>query len=656
MSSRSRLVRGAVVFLAAVMAAGAAGPATGQSGGGSATVVQASGGTDVLISPSNLGVGNADALDDAEWALRFTACPKPLALPKPPKRDAAIAAGWKATAAIVGKRGPAASSLAAARRTKGAAARAKIPNTVVAGVATGSPRAALAASLRGAELEPDNQRHYINAAVLLIGYGRFSEANGLLAAAAKIKTPGGTPFDMGAAAVLRAAQAELALATGRFAKAEAGYRAAAKAAPLMAEARLGVAHALKCQRKLTPAVRWKVRGDRRKDGTKPDDPVNPSPAVLVEEMGDADLVHGVDLASFGTFRRPANAADGAAAHNDYRAAYQGVDTRFYALLAQENAIRLTYTRALRRWVAFVNERVQSDAKLKAFIAKGDEFQDEWLERTKLVESRPECYYTDQHTQLFDLHRRHLEWAGAYARHHHRLLTSLAAQVGDPSYSKLLNIRADQFANRLYSGVMQLVYYTVQNEWSERADEPPEPDYPSPCYRGTSGGTPTGQNKNEDSTPGTDPCSAAKAIRTKIKIGSKVSAEFNCEGGKVEVVPVKWGIDPAYVGLFGEAGVKWKNGDVTAVAGVKTAVSTDGIPGVPPAGVSGKVGVYVTAGKGKGLPEFGGGSKDTYTVKDYGVRVQSTAEVPLGKAGAVTTITKFDDKIDISLVGVFSAQE
>jgi hypothetical protein len=624
--------------------------------GVSAPVAQAAG-TDVTYSPSDAAVANAGALEDATAALESQTCPKPNAARGAKGRAAAIAAGWKAATAITGGGAPG-RSLAAARRTKGKAALARIPATVVAGVAGGSPRAALAASLRGAELEPGNQRHYVNAAVLLMGYGRLREADGLLGVAAKLKSPAGAPFDLRASAVLKAAQGELALATGRFAAAESAYRAAAKAAPLMAEARLGVAFALRCRGKLTPAVRWKLRGDRRTDATKPGDPADPEPEVLVEPLGDADLVHGRDLASFGTFKRPANAAEGAAARDEYREAYEGpaARARFNQLLAEENALPFSSSRAVRRWIGFVSERLDRDPKLQEFRARGTALSAEWNERTGKIENAPQCYITDQHDQLFDFHRRHLEWAEAYARYHHRLLTSLAAQVGDPVYAKRLNINADQLSDTLYTGVLQLVYYTVRSEKSEGADRPPEQDFPSPCYRGAPGGAGSGENRRDDSSPSTDPCSAVKAVRTKIKLGSSVSAEFGCEGGKVEVVPVKWGIDQAYVGMFGEAGVKWKNGDVTAVTGVKASVGTGGLPGLPEVGVSGKVGAYVTAGKGKGLPEFGGGSKDTYTVKDYGIRIQSTAEIPLGKAGAFTTITKFDDKVDISMVGVWFAQE
>jgi hypothetical protein len=614
--------------------------------------------TNLTFSPSSFAAANANAAEDATSALELMTCPKPVTVRGATSRDAALSAAWTATRAIVGG-GAAGRSLTAARRTRGKAAAAKIPTTVVAGVATGSPRAALAASLHGAELEPRNQRHHVNAAVLLMGYGRLKEAAGLLNVAAKLKAPAGAPFEIGAGAALKAAQAELALASGKFAAAEAGYRAAAKASPLLAEARLGVAAALKCRGRLTPAVRWKLRGDRREDATKPGDPQDPEPEVLVEDLGEADLVHGKDLASFGTFKRPANAADGAAARDEYREIYEGpaARARFNQLLAERNALPFVSSRAVGRWVQFVAERLERDPKLAAFRAQGTALTAEWNQRTSLIETAPQCYITDQHDQLFDFHRRHLDWAEAYARYHHRLLTSLAAQVADPTYAKQLNIEADQLSDALYTGVLQLVYYTVDRERSEGAARPPEPDFASPCYRGAPApGGVANESRRDDSSPETSPCSAAKAVRTKIAFGKTVSAEFGCEGGKVEVVPAKWGIDQAYVGMFGEAGVKWKNGDVTAVAGVKASVGTGGLPGLPEAGVSGKVGAYVTAGKGKGLPEFGGGSKDTYTVKDYGIRIQSTVDVPLSKAGAFTTITKFDDKVDISMVGVWFAQE
>jgi hypothetical protein len=602
---------------------------------------------ETVYSPSNAAVATADDLDvtlDQVGALR---CPRRAALPRPAAPAAAIRNAWKALGRLERS-----SALRAFRRSKANRSAAAIPASVITGVATGRPGAALAASLRGAELEPRQQRHLVNAAVLLLGYGRTKEANDLLAAAARLRASG-APFGIGGAAALTAAQGEVALAAGRFASAERSYRSAARQAPLLAEARLGVAHALKCQGKRAPAARWLRRGQRRTDKVEPGRDGDPEPAVTVEDL--ADPAAARDIVRFGSYHRASSPVDAAGYEASYKSAHESASARALALGQQADAAfpvssPLYFSRAASRWGGYVAARIEADPEMRRLDAETTRLQQEWLDLTGLIESRPVCYYSTQHAKIWDLHARRAANYEALARRYHRLLTSLAAGMGIPEQSRQYNLRADAMVALYYTSLTQLVYYTARTEAHEVAMNP------MACGGFGSPGGGGGENAAEDASPASDPCKVARVERLKIKFGSVVSAELNCEGGKVEVVPAKWGIDQAYVGAFGEVGVKWKNGDVTAVTGVKGSIGTDGITGLPTVSVGAKAGVYVTAGRGKGLPEFGGGSKTTWTVKDYGVRVQSSAEIPGGKLGPVATITKFDDKVDISLVGVFGSSE
>ena len=610
--------------------------------------VATAGAAETVYSPSDVAVAMPDDLETTLDRVDALRCPRRTALSRPVARDAAIRGAWKALGRLERP-----SALRAFRRSRANRSAAVIPASVMAGVATGRPGAALAASLRGAELEPRQQRHLVNAAVLLIGYGRTREANDLLTAAARLKASG-APFGIGGAAALAAAQGEVALAAGQFTQAERSYRSAARQAPLLAEARTGVAHALKCQGKRAPSARWMRRGQRRIDKVEPGQEGDPEPAVTVEDLADPGAA--LDIVRFGNYHRASSNTDAAAFEASYRAEYESASNRVLALGDQEDAAfpvgsPAWTSPAAQRWGGYIAARVAGDAELRGLQTEADALQAEWLQLTGLIESRPACYYSQQHAQLWNLHARRYANYEARARREHRLLTALAAGIASPGQSRKYNLRADAAVASNFSSFMQLVYYTAREE----ADEIVR----SPLICGGGGAAPgggSGDNAAEDASPASDPCRVARVERVKIKFGSQVSAEFNCEGGKVEVVPVKWGIDQAYVGAFGELGVKWKNGDVTAVTGVKGSLGTDGIPGLPTVGVGAKAGVYVTSGRGKGLPEFGGGSKTTWTVKDWGVRVQATAEIPGGKLGPVATITKFDDKTDISLVGVFGSSQ
>ncbi len=606
-----------------------------------------------VYSPSNVILASPDNADLALEEVDGLTCPKPATLPKPAGRAAAIRRAWKALGRLERP-----GALRAFRASPANRVASVIPGSVVAGVATGRPGAALAASLRGAELEPRQQRHLVNAAVLLLGYGKVREANDLLAAAKRLAASG-APFGIGGAAAFAAAQGEVALASGKYASAERSYRSAARQAPLLAEARLGVAHALKCQRKRGPAARWRRRGQRRIDKTEPGTGADPEPAVTVDDLVDPAAER--DIVRFGDYYHPDGPVDAALHEAAYRRADEDAQARGLALHRQyEAAIDAAgsswSTQTLLAWSSYFGERLKADPELKRLNAESDRLAAEWNDLTALGDARQACDWVNRHTQIWALHQRREANLEAIARRYHRVATALGAAVANPDASRAYNLSADEYAADLYASLMQLVYYTAQGEASDIGITLPPPEWG--CGAAGSGGGGTGKDVPEDTSPKSDPCTAAKIERLKIKLGATASAEFSCEGGKIELVPVKWGPDQAYIGAFVEGGVKWKNGDVTAVTGVKAAIGTKGIPGLPTVGVGSKIGAYVTAGRvaDKGLPEYGTGKTSTWTVKDWGVRVQSTAEIPGPGIGSVTTITKFDDKTDISLVGVFGGSK
>jgi hypothetical protein len=366
------------------------------------------------------------------------------------------------------------------------------------------------------------------------------------------------------------------------------------------------------------------------------------------DAGSVDEPSGKDIVSFGGYYHPHNQDDAAAHASQYQQATDAAHQRSLGFQNQATSAAAGTSRAGTDYLNYANRVVERDKELARLQAKELQIAHDYRVATgQQGEGQPQCYFSNQHAALWAIvdqtHTNHAD----LARRSHHLYTALAAGVSDPASNRMLNLLGDSLVSSFYSSALARAVLVSKTE----AQEGGNPD----CQAHAEPAPGSGSETPEDSAPASDPCSAAKYERVKIKFGSAVSAEFNCEGGKVEVVPVKWGPDQAYIGAFGEAGVKWKSGDVTAVTGVKVAIGTKGVTGLPEVGIAGKAGFYVTAGRtgttGK-LPPYGETPK-SWSVKDWGVRLQATAEVPGPKAGTIATITKFDNKVDISLVGVFN---
>jgi hypothetical protein len=575
-------------------------------------------------------------LDQAEFR-----CPKPDSLPPPPKRPKALKDAQGALKKIAG-----AKALRAFGKSRADHKADAIPASVMTALATGRPAAALAASLSGAELEPKQPRHLVNAAVILIGYGKLEQADGLLAAAGKVGGSGAA-LGMTAPQQLAAAKAELDVGTGHFSAAETIYRKLLAKLPGMLALDDGLAQSLECQGKRGPAAARRSRAQREMfDYVAEDDPGGDSLPPDID-AGSVDEPSGKDIVSFGGYYHPRNQDDAAAHAPQYQQATDAAHQRAMGFQNQAFSAAGGTSRAGTNYLNYANRVVERDKELARLQAKELQIAHDYSVATgQQGEAQPPCYFSNQHAALWAIvdrtHTNHAE----LARRSHRLYTALAAGVFDPPSNRMLNLLGDSLVSSFYSSALARAVLVSKTEAQESGN---------PDCRATSEPAPgTGSETSEDSAPASDPCSAAKYQRIKVKLGSSASAEFNCEGGKVEVVPGKWGIDQAYIGGFGEVGVKWKSGDVTGVTGVKVAIGTKDLPGLPEVGVSGKAGVYVTAGPTKPdrLPTYGETRKG-WSVKDWGVRLQATAEVPGPKAGVVSTITKFDNKVDISLVGVFN---
>ncbi|MDX6257516.1 MAG: hypothetical protein QOJ11_3850 [Frankiales bacterium] len=574
------------------------------------------------------------ALSDAGFR-----CPRVVALPAPAPAKTALKNAQTELAKLAGKH-----ALAVFAKSKAYQHADLIPASVVTALATGRPTAALAASLRGAVLEPKQPRHLVNAAVVLIGFGDLRDANGLLTAAGKLKGTGAA-LGLTEAQALNAAKAELAIASGHFAKAESMYRVLVRQATDVLALEEGLSQSLACQHKATPAAARRVRGERQMfdyvaDGDPGGDGVPPE-----VDAGSVDETAGKDIASFGNYYHPRN-QDDATSHLPALHAASAAAAATANALGQINP--QSPALAGRRYELYAQLVLTADKELARLQAQRDQIERDRhaLDPPGGDVGTPPCYYSQHHAAEWDIVDRFFSTATLQARRFHKLATALAAGVSDPVANHDLNQQAAYFVATMYEAALESAESISSLEAVENV---------KPLCRVDAGqdGPGAGTETPADPGPGSDPCSAAKIERLKIKLGSAVSAEFSCEGGKVEVVPAKWGVEQAYIGAFVEAGVKWKSGDVTAVSGVKVSVGTKDTPGLPEVGIAGKAGFYVTAGRDKTKLATYGDTKAGWTVKDWGVRLQGTAEVPGSKAGAFTTITKFDSKTDISLVGVFN---
>jgi hypothetical protein len=519
-----------------------------------------------------------------------------------------------------------------------------IPASVMAAFATGRPAAALAASLRGAELEPRQPRHLVNAAVVLMGYGELKSASGLLAVAAKVKGSGVT-LGLTSAQHLRAAQAELAVATGQFKRAESLYRTLAPAIPTRTINR-GLAEALACQGQLVAARARLARSERELFDVVETGDLGGETTPPVVNASPIDESAGKEIVAFGDYYRPVDPDDAAAHQASYAAAAKAAFQRSIDLSNSGLATFATMTPAGQRYRTYAQEVVNRDPEIARLNLVNRQIVDEYINLvTDVTISNNPCFYAVQHAALWANVNQKFTNNEKVARRLHKLYTATAASASDPAANRSLNLAGDSAVASFYYEALTLADLIASAEKREvqapscRSNRPP-------------GGGP-GQETPEDTTPAADPCSAARFERLKIKFGKTVSAEVNCEGGKIEVVPVKWGIEQAYIGAFGEAGVKWKSGDVTVASGVKLFAGINGVPGLPEVSIGAKAAVYLTSGPKKttGIPVYGE-TPQKWAVKDWGIRIQKSVDLPGPKAGIVTTVTKFDDKLDISLVGAF----
>lgn len=558
-------------------------------------------------------------------------CPKKATIPtRAMGRAAALSLADRALRSLASRR-----ALRAFARSKAFANKDFVSQDVMTALQTGRPAGALALELRAARLEPAKPRHILNAAVLLMGFGRTAEAAALVSVASGAKASG-AGFGVSEAHQLTAVKAELAALTGSFAAAERLYSSAAAASPLFAEARTGVGLSAYCQNKPAIGAVWVARGSRRLDAVAPPDQ---PPTVFSNVAEDRD---GVDPASFGIVRFPPNPQVAVARHAELKADFDASIARVNQYTADVHALssspHKTPSDASQAAAIYANQRLDLDPKLADLrqqqLAPNHTFRtlyDTGDAGGCPVISTNHVAIVSALQTLYDLDRQ-------IAVRYHHLATALASEIADPFISATLNLQADDYAYTLFQGSVQKVYYLSDLELgcnSPGAD--PDPGTPSVAA--------------PDLTAGTTPCDIEKSNRLRFKPpGSAITMEGGCEGGKVEVVVSKFGPSEAYLGYFGEVGTKWKTGDVTVYVGTKASVTSGRLP--LPVGGNIKMGVYVTAGPNKGgLPEFGQTSRP-WVVKDYGIRLQATAEVQGGN-GTIMTINKWDSKMDLTLVGAFS---
>jgi tetratricopeptide (TPR) repeat protein len=497
-------------------------------------------------------------------------------------------------------------------------------------VTGGDFAAALALTLQANRAEPDDPRHLVNAAGLLVALDRPTDALAFLDQAAKMRSPDVTPMGIDQGAVALTNRGVALSAQGRYTEAAGALRSSLAADPNLTEAADNLAQAEVClgngraafarvsQRRIDQIPRL----PEGRPGTLPDLklPARPADTVALSELYQQLVDQSIDRLLARMQRQQSLEAEG--------------QTRYEAPanLARVESIRNLIARAEglpeieALWVE-VTAREEEVSRITfdmwgtagAFERKSDECgasMDKWEQCL-----RAWCVPETQH--------RHAQWRGAFDSYETALRdayaalgqreTALAGLVADPVWFELVSLDIQDTADRwFYSylagealGWSRLTAVNaslcIEAEGEEDAGTPPEEprSEAAPC----------------------DPQSFPNGLMPMIRFPGGLKLGANCEEIMAEVTGT--GIDP--FGLLRPfAQIKGTGKGVTVFAGLKAGITME------PVSLSGKLGVYWTV-------DYQG------NVRDYGVRIApGSAGIETGPFGIRVWEA---EAMDFSFVGI-----
>jgi Flp pilus assembly protein TadD len=524
-------------------------------------------------------------------ALGAAKCPdpagaKPLPLAKALKSSASLAAtgGGKNPAARLAKStdGKTVSSATAA----GAGA-----------LAGGEPHAALLALLRARALEPKNPQRLDNLAGVLNMLGQPRLALSMSVAAAKLSGKPTTPMGISTKATALNNHGQALLDLGHFDAAEKLLRQATSAAPLLSEAKVNLAVALKCQGVSAQAARFFRAGQYRKRydmvvlQPPPVDFQIPRPQAVLDMSGGKEA-HLPALSLPGGWQKMEGSRDtwqGLQNQSQTRAHEAGqrisqLTAKLYsskvapAVLNRLEQIRTagSYAMLLQPGLKQLNTQWQAADQnvYSAVSGYGQAISD----AQDACNGDDSCYQAQCPSINADYHGRWLKAmdtfiaaGAAELKSSSRFSSALAANISNPTAHALLQ----EYLNLApVSGVEYTYLLSAGYSWAQSLDN-------SGCTGSTA---PDPIETNDGTAAAPEPCAPfLRGVKFSVKIGKLFKFSTNCEALSGEIAASGW------IGPYGEGSYNFVKGKGTLVVGVKGSFK---IPETN-VGVSGKEGFYVS---------------------------------------------------------------
>lgn len=495
-------------------------------------------------------------------------------------------------------------------------------------VTGGEFAAALALTLQAKRAEPDDPRHLVNAAALLVALDRPTDALAFLDQAASMRSPDVTPMGIDQEAAALTNRGVALSAQGRYADAAAALRSSLAADPNLTEAADNLAQAEVCLGQGPAAF---ARVSQRRIDQIPRLPQG-RPGTLPD------------------LKLPARPADTVALSALYQRLVDESNERLVARMQRQQALvtegqtryeqpaSLARVQSIRHLIALAEGLPEVEALWAQVTAREEEVSrltfDMWGTAGALELKGYECGGDMACLRAWcvpETQRRHAQWRGAFDSYETALRdayavlaqreTALAGLVADPVWFEVLSLDIEDAADTWFYG-----YLTGKAlAWSRLTAI-----NASLCFEaeGEDAGTPPPEPRSEAAP--CDPQSFPNGLMPMIRFpGAKAMLKLGASCEEISAEVTGPGIDQ--LGLLRPfAQVKGTGKGITVFAGIKA-----GVP-IEPVSLSGKLGVYWTV-------DYQG------NVRDYGVRIApGSAGVESGPFGVRVWEA---ESMDFSFVGI-----
>ncbi|GGK44048.1 hypothetical protein GCM10008955_42280 [Deinococcus malanensis] len=487
----------------------------------------------------------------------------------------------------------------------------------------GKPRAALAALLVAHKLDPHNPEILANLGGVLETLGLSGEALVVLDEAMKLTKSGAGAFGWSNAATLNTNRG-LALADlRRWNEAESALSSAMKDAPMLAEARLGLARVLTCQGKTAQAAKYARAGQRR---TPTPSTVAKTPTGSQGGAGDVseissrsnanasahlpasftfDLSRGKDF-TLPNLKLPQTLKDAVVLYDKYDKLHDDLQARWEAIRKRREEVEaqlrhqprvspLVQARREALWQAFLHTNDEPtvkrlyEAQVKSSLAvskvDGDFshcssgcISDEFIKKARTPEElNALCNgaMSTQHDKWRSAMHSHAQNLGMYLKAAYKLETALAANYSDPLWHERLSLSAEFLATTEFMG-----YVNYARHWAHDIKV-------FSCYESSTTDT-SDPIAGELVTPRADPC---KAVYDGMSLSFSVSVvgfSISCDSMSVSAAT------PGWIGAFGSFSQSFGSKEYTVTVGIQEGVSV-GVGSVS-AGATSQQGAYVSWGR------------------------------------------------------------